>query len=218
MLSTQILNKVAHNGSNQEAREALVEMVHEWGPDVNLDKDHRILMFVPQVMHEAGNGKWLQELWGPTAAQKRYEGRADLGNVQKGDGYKFRGRGWIQCTGRANYRSLTEWCRELIPNSPDFEVYPDLLSEPKWAAISAFWYWSQRVPLRYVDSGDVDRVTRAINGGYNGLEDRKTKFVNCGLAMLDSPSVVHFQQSHKLVPDGIAGPLTRKAIFDVIKT
>lgn len=211
------INKTAGDTKFQKARSHLAKGIEDHGKDLNLDSDHRVLMFLPQVMHESGNGQWLQELWGPTPAQKRYEGRKVLGNTEDGDGYKYRGRGWIQCTGRSNYRECTKWMREVNTNAFDFEVFPDYLSEPAWAAWSAFWYWSQRVPTRYIDEGDIDRVTRSINGGYNGLQDRKNKFVACGLAMLGSPSVVHFQQGNGLSPDGIAGPLTRKAIFDVVK-
>ena len=213
----EILNKTAEDTRNQVERQGLADSIEKFKNQVNLEYDHRILMFIPQVMHEAGNGRWLQEIWGPTSAQRRYEGRVDLGNTQPGDGYKYRGRGWIQCTGRSNYRECTKWLREFHGNAYDFEVYPDYLSDPLWAAQSAFWYWSQRVPMRYVDEGDVERVTKSINGGYNGLQDRKDKFTKCGLAMLGSPSVVHFQQAHGLAVDGIAGPLTRKAIFDAVK-
>lgn len=213
----QVINKAAGDSKYQNARKHLAKGIEDHGKNLNLKCDHRVLMFLPQVMHEAGNGQWLKELWGPTAAQKRYEGRKDLGNTEPGDGIKYRGRGWIQCTGRANYRECTKWLREIKTKAIDFEVFPGHLAEPEWAAWSAFWYWSQRVPMRYVDEGDIDRVTRSINGGYNGLQDRKDKFTACGLAMLGFPTIANFQQSHGLVSDGISGPLTRKAIFDAVK-
>lgn len=76
--------------------------------------------------HESGEYKWLREIWGPTAAQKRYEGRADLGNVQRGDGKKFMGRGFVQITGRRNY---TDWTRRLgvdLLNEPTLAERPDI--------------------------------------------------------------------------------------------
>ncbi|WP_404940665.1 glycoside hydrolase family 19 protein, partial [Pseudomonas lundensis] len=68
----------------------------------------RVAAFIAQIGHESGQLKYVKEIWGPTAAQARYEGRADLGNTQPGDGSKFRGRGLIQITGRANYITCGE--------------------------------------------------------------------------------------------------------------
>src|SRR4051812_35649614 len=71
--------------------------------DVNTPK--RAAMFLAQVSHESGRFQWVRELWGPTPAQTRYEGRADLGNLRPGDGRRYLGRGPIQVTGRSNYAS-----------------------------------------------------------------------------------------------------------------
>lgn len=76
--------------------------------------------------HETGGFKWLREIWGPTPAQKRYEGRADLGNTIPGDGKKFMGRGYVQLTGRRNY---ADWAKRLgidIVASPDLVMTPDI--------------------------------------------------------------------------------------------
>ena len=79
--------------------------------------------------HESGCGKWMKELWGPTAAQRGYEGRRDLGNTQRGDGLRFRGRGYVQITGRRNY---TLWARRL---GLDIVANPDLVAtDPSIAA------------------------------------------------------------------------------------
>lgn len=126
--------------------------------------------FLAQISHESGGLHFVREIWGPTVAQSKYEGRKDLGNAQPGDGLRYRGRGLIQITGRANYAS----CRDgLKPyGAPDFEAEPEKLEAPRWAAMSAGWYWSERDLNALADAGDFEKITRKINGGLNGYEER----------------------------------------------
>ncbi|WP_042956651.1 glycoside hydrolase family 19 protein [Pseudomonas brassicacearum] len=126
----------------------------------------RIAAFIAQIGHESGQLCYVRELWGPTPAQARYEGRDDLGNTMAGDGFKYRGRGLIQITGRANYRE----CGEAL--GLDLISQPELLEEPEWAAKSAAWFWSTRGLNTLADAGAFERITRRINGGLNGLADR----------------------------------------------
>ena len=133
-------------------------------------KDTELAQFMAQMSHESGNFKHLQEIWGPTSTQKRYEGRKDLGNTQPGDGYKFRGRGYVQLTGRANYRSFGQQI------GVDLENNPDLASQPDIAAKLAIAYWNTRVKTKVRDFENTRLVTRLINGGFNGLSDREAKF------------------------------------------
>jgi putative chitinase len=114
----------------------------------------------------------VREIWGPTPAQTRYEGRRDLGNVHPGDGYRYRGRGLIQTTGRANYAATTLGLRKVAPDAPDFELKPEALEAPRWAALSAAWFWASKGLNELADAGDYMRITRRINGGTNGYEDR----------------------------------------------
>jgi len=137
-----------------------------------IDTPARQAAFLAQIAHESGQLAHVREIWGPLPSQLRYEGRADLGNTQKGDGLRYRGRGLIQTTGRANYRSTYDGLRKLVPNVPDFEMEPEKLEHPRWAALSAGWYWSARGLNALADAGDFDRITRRINGGINGLQDR----------------------------------------------
>lgn len=127
-------------------------------------------MFLAQMAHESGNFRYDEEIWGPTSAQKGYEGRSDLGNNQPGDGYKYRGRGYIQLTGRANYRQYGK----LL--GVDLENNPDLAKDPNIAARVAIEYWKKRVNRTAAQKGDVKTVTYNINGGYNGLNDRIEKY------------------------------------------
>jgi putative chitinase len=98
----------------------------------------RAAAFVSQLAHESGSFRYPEEIWGPTAAQRRYEGRADLGNVQPGDGYRYRGRGWVQLTGRANYRTYGRLVGLHLEGRPELAVQPDA------AARIAAAYWTAR--------------------------------------------------------------------------
>lgn len=137
----------------------------------------RVAHFWAQVGHESAL-KYNKEIWGPTAAQKKYEGRADLGNNQPGDGKRFMGHGMIQVTGRFNHREFTKWARKRYPLCPDFEANPDLLATFPWALVSAIWYWDSRNLNALADKDDVLAVTKKVNGGTNGLEDRKRILAN----------------------------------------
>ncbi|WP_308582188.1 glycoside hydrolase family 19 protein [uncultured Pseudomonas sp.] len=130
----------------------------------------RAAAFIAQVGHESGQFCWLKELWGPTAQQVGYEGRADLGNTVKGDGSKYRGRGLIQITGRANYAA----CGEAL--GLDLINQPELLEQPQYAAMSAAWFWSTKGLNTLADQGDFVKITRRINGGINGLADRQALY------------------------------------------
>lgn len=141
-----------------------------------INTPERLAAFLAQIGHESGALRYTRELWGPTPAQQRYEGRRDLGNTEPGDGARFKGRGLIQTTGRANYARLRDRLRAAGVDCPDFEVQPEELEAPQWAAISAADYWSMRGINLAADAGDFERVTRLVNGGLNGLADRKARW------------------------------------------
>jgi len=143
--------------------------------------------FIAQIGHESGRLRYVKELWGPTPAQETYERdftvpwslRVDgkrhrnskpfeLGNVNPGDGFRYRGRGLIQVTGRANYQK----CGKAL-NVP-LEDDPKLLEVPDIAALSAGWFWQANRCNELV--GDFVALTKKINGGTNGLPDRLVLF------------------------------------------
>ena len=130
----------------------------------------RVSAFIAQVGHESGQLRYAREIWGPTAQQLGYEGRSDLGNTVKGDGSKFRGRGLIQITGRANYTA----CGEAL--GLDLINQPELIEQPQHAAMSAAWFWSTRGLNTLADQGEFVKITRRINGGVNGLVDRQALY------------------------------------------
>lgn len=152
----------------------------------------RLAAFIAQVMHESGRLRWAKEIWGPTPAQRTYErdftlpwqsrlnGQRfrnskpyDLGNLRAGDGFRYRGRGLIQVTGRNNYRLMRDYLRRQQPETPDFEAAPDQLLLPYWAAFSAAAFWSRAGLNTLADQGRFDDITSRINGGQNGRDDRR---------------------------------------------
>ena len=149
--------------------------------------------FIGQCGHESNNFKTLEEnlhysagalmrVWpsrfpdantaekyanNPEAiANKVYGGRADLGNTEDGDGWKFHGRGVIQLTGRSNYQV----CGDAL--SQPFTSQPSLLLEPEWACMSAGWFFNKKGLNALADQEDWTTMTKRINGGTLGLDDR----------------------------------------------
>lgn len=138
--------------------------------EINTPK--RLAAFLAQIGHESGRLAYVREIWGPTAAQKRYDGRLDLGNIYPDDGKRFMGRGLIQITGRSNYRAARDGLRKLMTEVPDFEVYPADMEKTAFAALTAAWYWDSRRLNDLADAGDFRTITLRINGGLNGYDDR----------------------------------------------
>jgi putative chitinase len=162
----------AATGCTAEAAERFAPHLDEACRAYGIDTFARYVAFLAQIGHESGSLRHVREIWGPTPAQQRYEGRADLGNVYPGDGQRYMGRGLIQTTGRHNYRAVRDRLRTRGQDAPDFERDPDSLESPKWAAWSAADYWDWRGLNALADRGDFEQITRRINGGLNGHADR----------------------------------------------
>jgi putative chitinase len=137
-----------------------------------IDTVKRLAAFLAQIAHESGRLVYVKEIWGPTESQRRYEYRKDLGNTELGDGKRYLGRGLIQITGRANYASVRDGLREIMTEVPDFELYPEDLEKPAFAALSAAWFWHVHGLNKLADNLDFKTITRRINGGLNGYNDR----------------------------------------------
>jgi predicted chitinase len=140
--------------------------------------DH-IAMWMAQVGHESGGLKYMEEI----ADGSAYEGRPGLGNTQPGDGRRFKGRGPIQITGRRNYTKLSRWAhsRGLVPSPTFFVDQPQELASDTYGFIGVVWYWTVARPQinSLCDKNDLEGVTRAINGGLNGLDDRRNRWNRC---------------------------------------
>ena len=119
-------------------------------------------MFLAQIGHESGQLRYVQEI----ASGEAYEGRTDLGNTEPGDGVKYKGRGLIQITGKTNYLLCS------IALDLDLLNLPELLEQPKYAALSAGWFWYNKNLNSLADLGMFKQITKRINGGYNGYADR----------------------------------------------
>jgi len=136
----------------------------------------RVAQYIAQTGHESCGLLYRTEL----ADGWAYEGRADLGNCQPGDGPRYRGHGYLQITGRGNHRAVSEWAfsKGLVATPTWWEDNPDDLASEQWAAVGASWYWTVARPQinAMCDSGDIEGVTRAINGGLNGYDDRVNRY------------------------------------------
>lgn len=121
----------------------------------------RVAHFLAQVLHESGSLRYSEEI----ASGERYENRKDLGNVLPGDGVKFKGRGLIQLTGRANYKAYGTYIGEHL------DKFPELVAT-KYPADVAGWYWKIRGINELADKDDIQAVTKRVNGGLNGFNDR----------------------------------------------
>jgi putative chitinase len=179
-----------------------------------IDTPDRIAAFLAQLAHESGEYRYMAEL----ADGSAYEGRADLGNTQPGDGPRFKGHGPIQITGRANHRACGAWL------GLDLEADPLLLTRPEHGTTSAVWFWTignGKIDLNLLaDRGWFKTITRIINGGLNGLSDRRQYWDRnralLGLPMIDldyeADRIKAFQRERGLLADGVAGPKTFAAV------
>ncbi|WP_317993168.1 glycoside hydrolase family 19 protein [Bartonella gliris] len=130
----------------------------------------RVAHFLSQCAHESDGFFTVCEY----ASGRAYEGRGDLGNVRLGDGVRFKGRGLIQLTGRKNYRCFTQFWRSVDEHAVDCEAFPQVVETFPAALWSAIWFWQMRGLNKLADQDDVVRITKAINGGKNGLSQRLT--------------------------------------------
>jgi predicted chitinase len=143
---------------------------------------NRVSMWCAQVGHESAGLYYMEEVDWNGDNYAYLEGREDLGNIYPGDGALFHGRGPIQVTGRHNYTVCSEWAfgMGLVPTPTFFVDTPDELAGDFHGFVGTAWYWMTQRPMNdYADAGDIDGATYAINGGYNGLEDRTNRWNHC---------------------------------------
>jgi predicted chitinase len=179
----------------------------------------RAAMFCAQVGEESIS------LTAPTelASGAEYEGRADLGNTHPGDGVRFKGRGFIQITGRFNYGELSRWAhaKGLVPSATYFIDHPGQLATDNYVWLGPIWYWTVARSMNHLaDAGNIEDATRAVNGGLNGIADRTNRWHLClelGNAILPSPASTAILEDSMLLNKG-QDAITPIALPDGIKS
>jgi predicted chitinase len=176
MISSRQFNAIFPNCPAQKAKLYLPFLILAL-QEFQITTRKRAAAFFAQLGHESLDFKYMQEL----ASGAAYEGRKDLGNMQPGDGRKYKGHGPIQITGRANHTAAG---RAL---NLDLVNHPTLITLPEHAFRSAGWFWNSRKLNVYADAltaradakdlGRFDKITKIINGGYNGKVDRQRRYL-----------------------------------------
>lgn len=162
MITKEMIKAIAPN-SKDEIVIPLVKYLNIYMPKYEVNNYLRVCHFLAQAAHESASFRTLQEY----ASGSAYESRKDLGNVNKGDGVRYKGRGIFQLTGRANYRSIG------AKIGMDLENNPELAESPEVSVLTALEYWKSRNLNALADADNVEAITRKINGGLNGFDDRK---------------------------------------------
>jgi putative chitinase len=200
MTDAQLMAVGCHAGT---IAQKLVPVLDETFTRYEISTPVRQLCFLAQVSHESGGFFYTEEL----ASGAAYEGRKDLGNIEPGDGEKYKGRGLIQVTGRNNYHAVGQSLQQDFINNPSLLGGKNIdfctPEQIRYATLSAGWFWNKTALNQLADHIDlhapVDQganleafkeITRKINGGYNGLPDRLNKY-KLGLKSFTDSNIIN---------------------------
>lgn len=165
MITLNDLGQICQHAHTQTLAR-FADPLHDAMQEFGIQEPLREAAFIAQIAHESGEFQYVHEI----ASGVAYEGRRDLGNTHPGDGPRFRGRGLIQVTGRANYAD----CAAAL-GLPLLDQ-PELLEQPVNACRSAGWFWAMHKLNYLADAGDFIGITKRINGGTNGLASREAYY------------------------------------------
>jgi len=189
MITDSQLQQIMPTLSAQK-RQMYLPFLNSIMPMYGINTALRQAAFLAQIAHESGELKFWEEIWGPTAAQKRYEPPSDLatrlGNTQAGDGKRYKGRGPIQITGRFNYRKYGQ----LV--GVDIESNPELASTTQVGFETACQFWKMNGLNELADIPNFTAITKKINGGLNGQADREKYYARAKQALGVSASFSSF--------------------------
>ena len=175
MVTTEQLKRICPTAPKNV--DVFTPYLNEYMAKYDITTPLRISAFLAQLAHESGCFRYVREL----ASGKAYEGRVDLGNTTQGDGVKFKGRGLIQITGRANYKNVSL----ALFNDLRLLSKPEILETPRYAVASACWFWGAYKKLNdEADKELFETITRRINGGLNGYPDRLAKYISAKVIYL----------------------------------
>ena len=194
VITQQQIRRVIPDVSSS-ALDSYVASLNMWAVHFGINSPLRMAMYLAQTLHETGNLRYMEENMNYSAERllqvfpkyfdaqtaqeyarkpqrigsRVYANRMGNGDEASGDGWKYRGRGVIQITGRAMYQKFndSEWCTE------DVVSHPEKLSAFPLDQVSAMWFWTEHGLNEVADRGDVEKATRIINGGTNGIANRK---------------------------------------------
>lgn len=176
-LTLDQLNKIFPSGAKSGRNAKFIDGLNRTFEMYDINTVNRIAGFLSQIGVESEEFLYVREL-GNNAYFDKYDIRTnprkaiDLGNTQAGDGAKFKGRGLIQVTGRANYTA----CGKAL--GLDLLANPELLEQPLYAVESAGWYWGMRKINALCDADDIVKITRAVNGGTMHIDRRKAYYAS----------------------------------------
>ena len=161
IINYQILERISPRTNGKIAADLSEFLVPAW-EKYEINTKLRVANFLGQFAEETAGYATLEEY----ASGANYEGRKDLGNVKRGDGKRYKGRGGFMLTGRANYQRMTDVLKV------DFINHPEWASEGKYSVLISCEYWKEHNLNHFADMDDEREITRKINGGFNGLSSR----------------------------------------------
>lgn len=186
MITKDVLKKIAPNAKDQIISD-LEKYFDKYLDKYEVNTYLRVCHFLAQCAHESASFQTLEEY----ASGSAYEGRKDLGNTQPGDGKRYKGRGIIQLTGRANYRSAGQRLGYDLENNPVLAMSAEVSVQ------TALDYWKTRGLNQYADKDDATTITKRINGGLNGFDDRKKYLSRAKTILKDFDFIKKFDDTSK---------------------